>query len=221
MESDNLSLLFDCGDIGPSYMGGHSHNDCLSFELSVKGSVVLTNSGTGLYQGDLRSFFRSTPAHNTMMVDDYEQSELWGEHRAGRRIRSLSAERKNERHICGQFSDYRGNKYRRDIELDDKGIAFKDQAISRGSHILRQFFHLMPGYGYKRSADSVDIRNQSGETVLRLLLPATSDFLIHTEGLITNYAGEFGKMEHKEVLEVRTPFTDKCKVCMKIEETSG
>lgn len=41
----NCALLFDCGDIGPGYMAGHAHNDCLSFELSIEGKAFLPIPG--------------------------------------------------------------------------------------------------------------------------------------------------------------------------------
>lgn len=79
----DLAVMFDAGEAGPSYMLGHAHCDCLSFELSCKGEPVIVNSGTCAYQSELRSFFRSTAAHNTCVVDGEEQLECWGEHRVG------------------------------------------------------------------------------------------------------------------------------------------
>ncbi|WP_417047327.1 heparinase II/III domain-containing protein [Enorma massiliensis] len=79
----DLAVMFDAGEAGPSYMLGHAHCDCLSFELSCKSEPVIVNSGTCAYQSELRSFFRSTAAHNTCVVDGEEQLECWGEHRVG------------------------------------------------------------------------------------------------------------------------------------------
>ena len=56
LSSGRIFLLLDCGDIGPSYMGGHAHCDCLSFEMSLDGRCLFANSGTGCYQGARRAF---------------------------------------------------------------------------------------------------------------------------------------------------------------------
>ncbi len=86
----DIAVMFDAGEPGPSYMLGHAHCDCLSFELSYKGEPVIVNSGTYAYQSELRPYFRSTVAHNTCMVDGEEQLECWGEHRVGRGYHLLS-----------------------------------------------------------------------------------------------------------------------------------
>ncbi len=83
----DIAVMFDAGKPGPSYMLGHAHCDCLSFELSCKGEPIIVNSGTYAYQSELRSFFRSTAAHNTCLIDGEEQLECWGEHRVGRGYR--------------------------------------------------------------------------------------------------------------------------------------
>ena len=87
----DVAVMVDAGEPGPSYMLGHAHCDCLSFELSYRGEPVVVNSGTYAYQSGLRPYFRSTAAHNTCVVDGEEQLECWGEHRVGRGYRLLGA----------------------------------------------------------------------------------------------------------------------------------
>lgn len=216
----NIAVLFDCGEIGPTYMGGHAHCDCLSFELAVNGRMIFVNSGTGQYQGKLRTFFRSTPAHNTIMIDDREQSELWGEHRAGRRIgkvRGIGNADANEYAVTGSFESYLGDHFRRKIKwISEKRLVFLDDFIAhdKGIHIARQFLHLAPGYHYERSEKKVLVKDGS-DTIASVKLPVESDYLIHKEGVITNYAEDFGGYKRKEVLEIRTLFENK--FCSKVE----
>lgn len=212
--TEKAALLFDCGKIGPSYMGGHAHCDCLSFELALNGDVIFVNSGTGQYQGELRRFFRSTSAHNTIMIDDREQSELWGEHRAGRRIskvRGNTAEEIDGDTVTGSFRSYYGDNFRRRMRLTNENRLFitDDFTVHRkGRHIARQFFHIAPGYSYERKGKTVAVKKGT-EGIALISLPDVCDYLIHTEGMITNYAEDFGKYECKQVLEIRTIFEDK------------
>lgn len=207
LDNGNCTVLFDCGDIGAKYMAGHAHNDCLSFELCIDGKKIFTNSGTGQYQGSLRQFFRSTMAHNTMMVDDREQSELWGEHRAARRIDGVKAVIKGQR-VAGQFRGFCGDRFRRQIQWQKDCLMIEDTVRCKDTdrHVARQFFHLAPGYRYEREGRSINVVNGDNERLVVIMLPENADMLLHTQGQITAYAREFGKYEKKQVLEVRMPF---------------
>lgn len=81
-------LFFDVAPLGPDHLPGHAHADTLSLELSLFGQRVLVNSGTSLYgTGPERQRQRGTGAHNTVMVDDQDSSEVWGGFRVARRAR--------------------------------------------------------------------------------------------------------------------------------------
>ena len=68
-------LLFDCGPHGTMNCG-HAHADALSFELAVNGSTLLVDPGTYTYTGsrEMRNWFRSSTAHNTVTVNDLSSS---------------------------------------------------------------------------------------------------------------------------------------------------
>jgi len=67
-------LLFDCGPIGD---GGHGHYDALHFELAAAGEALLVDPGRYTYEvgaPDWRHRFKGTAAHNTVLVDDLDQT---------------------------------------------------------------------------------------------------------------------------------------------------
>ncbi|HEX5965611.1 MAG TPA: alginate lyase family protein [Pyrinomonadaceae bacterium] len=68
-------LLFDCGPHG-ALNCGHAHADALSFELAANGQTVLVDPGTYTYTGskELRDWFRSSQAHNTITLDGMSSS---------------------------------------------------------------------------------------------------------------------------------------------------
>lgn len=69
-------VVFDCGGLG-MLRGGHGHADALSLVLSVGAEEMLIDPGTYLYNSapEWRNYFRSTRAHNTVVVDEADQSE--------------------------------------------------------------------------------------------------------------------------------------------------
>lgn len=78
--------LLDVARVGPDYLPGHAHSDSLSFELSVFGRRLLVNGGTSCYgMSAERLRQRGTAAHNTVVVDGLDSSEVWGGFRVARR----------------------------------------------------------------------------------------------------------------------------------------
>jgi uncharacterized heparinase superfamily protein len=71
-------VTVSAGAQGQGGVGGHSHNDKLSFELHLRGRPVIVDPGTGTYTREpvVRNVFRSTAAHNTLEVDGVEQAPL-------------------------------------------------------------------------------------------------------------------------------------------------
>jgi hypothetical protein len=68
-------LLFDCGPHGTANCG-HAHADALAIELAAQGQTILVDPGTFTYTGDgqLRDWFRSSIAHNTLTIDRQSSS---------------------------------------------------------------------------------------------------------------------------------------------------
>lgn len=130
-------LIVDAGQPGPSYIPGHAHCDAMSFELFKDGEPVLVNCGTYAYQCKERSFFRSTEAHNTVMVKGTEQSQCWGAFRLAKRaeIKVLS---KGGDFIEIQMIDQEGHLLRRGIELTKSCLSIRDE--SRRNE-LQAFLH--------------------------------------------------------------------------------
>ena len=82
--------LLDVAAIGPDYLPGHAHADTLSFELSLFGQRVLVNSGTSCYGiSQERQRQRSTAAHNTVVIDAVDSSEVWSGFRVARRAKPM------------------------------------------------------------------------------------------------------------------------------------
>ncbi|HTT12249.1 MAG TPA: alginate lyase family protein [Burkholderiaceae bacterium] len=83
------AALLDIAPLGPDYLPAHGHADTLSFELSLFGTRVFVNSGTSMYgASEERLRQRGTAAHNTVLIDNENSSEVWGGFRVARRARA-------------------------------------------------------------------------------------------------------------------------------------
>ena len=138
-KKNDWKLIVDAGQPGPSYIPGHAHCDAGSFELFKAGKPVIVNCGTYAYQCEERNFFRSTAAHNTVMINDTEQSQCWGAFRMARRChtRVLNV---TDQILEMEVVDQKGQKVRRLIELADEMLQVSD--FAEGCE-LTSFLHML------------------------------------------------------------------------------
>ncbi len=78
LRNTRAHVIVDCGEVGLRGLGGHGHNDILSFELHLDGLNIVTDCGAYLYTAsrEWRHRFRSTASHNTVQVDGEELNRL-------------------------------------------------------------------------------------------------------------------------------------------------
>ena len=90
LSSKQATAILDVGNIGPDYQPGHAHADTLSFEFSLFGKRLLVNTGTSEYsRSAIRNYERSTKAHNTVVVNNENSSEVWSGFRVAKRAHPI------------------------------------------------------------------------------------------------------------------------------------
>jgi uncharacterized heparinase superfamily protein len=143
-------MVIDCGPVGPDELPAHAHADTLGYELTWGQERVLVDSGTSEYAlDDLRRYVRSTAAHNTVVVDGAEQSEVWASFRVGRRARPLGArllERDGARMFAGAHDGYArlGVIHHRHVFALDGVWVVIDEIHGRGRHRFESLVHVHP-----------------------------------------------------------------------------
>jgi len=159
-------LICDCAAVGPSYLPGHAHADTLSFELSLAGQRVFVNSGVSEYGNQAeRQRQRGTAAHNTVVVDGENSSEIWGGFRVARRARARLCPATAEEALIveGCHDGYARlpgrNQHCRRWILDSRSLGIEDRVSGAFQHAEARF-HVHP---------DIDVRNGApGEVVLSL-----------------------------------------------------
>ena len=149
LENASAVLIADVGPVGPDYLPGHAHADTLSFELSIGGQRVFVNSGTSQYAVDaLRLNERGTAAHNTVVIDGADSSEVWGGFRVARRARPFEVRiTKSPLMVTAAHDGYRrlsGSPiHRRAFTLDTDALTVTDN-VEGGFRSGEGFLHLHP-----------------------------------------------------------------------------
>jgi hypothetical protein len=153
LRSGGDHVFIDCGPVGLAGRGGHGHNDCLSFEATLDGERLISDSGSYVYTASAaeRNRFRATGAHNTPLVDGAEQNRipesLW----------QLENDALPERLLAEPFC-FRGShtgylrlpspvRPIRTITLDPEAHALTvvDELEGEGEHDVEIPYHLAPG----------------------------------------------------------------------------
>jgi hypothetical protein len=105
--NDRMEIFVDVGNIGPDYIPGHAHSDTFNFIIHVDGNPVIVEAGTSTYEKGIRRIVeRSTESHNTVKINNQNQSDVWSSFRVGRRARIVHRQ-EQESMISASHDGYR------------------------------------------------------------------------------------------------------------------
>jgi hypothetical protein len=152
---NSISLLFDCGELGYGAIAAHGHADALSVTLRAHNEYLLIDPGTYDYftYPAWRTWFRSTAAHNTVVIDDLDQSVMHGPFMWGERAQARCLEWKTDDHqstVTGEHDGYARLQdpvtHRRSVTLDHDNlrVSITDRLVAGSDHLVKVCFHLGP-----------------------------------------------------------------------------
>lgn len=83
---NNWELLIKTGAVQPSYQPGHVHADITSYCLWFNDKQIIVDRGISTYAVSAkRNEERASRSHNTISFNNYNQSDVWGGFRVGKR----------------------------------------------------------------------------------------------------------------------------------------
>lgn len=159
VRSEGLFLAVDGGGPYPPYNPAHSHAGALSYEISLAGRRIVTDSGLGEYlPSAVRTYCRSTRAHNTVCVDGGDQSEMWSVFRIGGRSRCEISPLENEAGIVRlsgscRWWDGSAEHSRRWTVMPGSGVLIADSVRATGSAKIESLIHLAPGCSVEQAGE--------------------------------------------------------------------
>lgn len=199
----NWRMIVDAGEIGPECQPAHAHCDLLSFELSWGVHRIVVDSGNYDYsEGAIRTYCRSTRAHNTASVDGQEQSDMWKIFRVGRRAKPEGVNWVPDSEMtlmCASHNGFvktLGVTHERTIAAFSQGFYFVlDRFTGKGSHHIESFLHFHPDCRLEPDGNCIKIHLDEKQADL-LLLPSFGSFKI-AEGW---FCPSFGVQIRQKVL---------------------
>ncbi|WP_432100333.1 alginate lyase family protein [Streptomyces sp. WAC 04229] len=219
---DGIWCRCDGGPHGFLSIAAHAHADALSVEVRQDGVDVLADPGTFCYHGQpvWRRYFRSTLGHNTLQLDDADQSVsggpfLWTRHA---RSRVLVADPSGAldggtARWCAEHDGYQRSVHRRRVELTAASRELKVVDEVRGPRrSVRLAFHLGPAIAADLTGSRAALtwHRDGAERSAVLDLPGELSWRAHrgeTDPPLGWYSAGFGRKEPATTL-VGTGFSD-------------
>lgn len=175
-------VTFDYGPLGYLETAAHGHADALHVTLSQGSTPLLIDPNTFAYQEgyEWRDFFRSTAAHNTIVVDGKDQSEmqgafLWGRKAEARLLAWKTAA--SQDHAVAQHNGYAqiGVIHQRDVRFDKPNqLVVTDTLRGDGTHNVALYWHLAPHALVEQMDEKVVVRVEAAVLTVAFELPDAS-----------------------------------------------
>lgn len=163
----NILIGVDHARLGFEPLAAHGHADALSFQMNIEGKPIFVDSGTYNYHitPQERDYFRSTAAHNTVMINGVEQSEMLGPFIWGRRVK-VSADIKNigNNVILETACEGQAGKHTRIYEFNQRNELIIEDLISG---VGQAFFHISNKVEYVIKKKIIELHIEEGTIVLQ------------------------------------------------------
>jgi len=195
-------LTIDYGPLGFLSIAAHGHADALSLTLSWGDEPVIVDSGTFLYHagGDRRDRMRGTGVHNTLAIEDTNQSRIvgpfaWADHAKSQLI---SRDENSLAAACFGWQKRFGVVHERRVDWQDGKISVEDHLIGTASDTLNwtSGLSLAPGCKVEVAGPEADIVTHGGR---RFRLRSSAPWHLAR----SDYSAAFNHIEEVDRLELR------------------
>ena len=180
-----MEAVLDIGQIAATYQAGHTHADTFHYELRTDGRPFIVDTGISTYdKTPRRQYERSTAAHNTVVVQGRDSSEVWGGFRVGSRCRVHIEQDTPGQWQARHTGTARQAWHRRRFTLTETAFTVDDETSPHLPAI--SYIHLAPG---------VTIRHTDGHTFTTSAGTIAVEGADHIEQLSTQVAQTYNRLE--------------------------
>ncbi len=155
LKNRNFEMVVDVNGLSPQESPGHAHADTFHFVMHVFGDPFIVDTGVSTFtKGKERLYERSTMAHNTVVIDDKSQSEVYSSFQVGRRARVIHL-KENNNEIEGTHDGYshRGVLHTRKIIFRNDFVEIVDTVVSKRLVNCKAYLHIDKKSGLVKQGD--------------------------------------------------------------------
>ncbi len=123
--------IIDINGIAPKYQPGHAHADTFNFVLNNQNKNFIVDTGISTYNiGKERTLQRSSKAHNTLVINNQNSSQIWSGFRVAKRANVKILSKFNQK-IIAQQDGYKnlGIIHLRTFEASENCFTITDELI--------------------------------------------------------------------------------------------
>lgn len=162
LNTENLEILFDVGQIAPSYQPGHSHADSLQVVVYAGKVPLIVDTGISTYEkNERRHLERSTASHNTVTVNGLNSSHVWSGFRVAKRAK-VKVLRDDNNTVVATHDGYReyGIACRREVSILEKTIHIVDTVEgAKPTDVVEGHLHLHPDVVFQLKNNVILLNN--------------------------------------------------------------
>lgn len=187
--SSTVTVVIDHAPLGYLAIAAHGHADALAFTLTVDGKGIFVDPGTYLYHSghQWRDWFRNTRAHNTVSVEDAEQSIISGafnwSHKAQTQFDGLE-NASEPLALVASHDGYQGRfgvQHARRFTFADNELVLHDALLGGPNRNAEIVLQLAPDCEVVAEEDALAVR-RAGQRIARITFPSN--------GTVTQARGE-------------------------------
>ena len=211
--TNDIYCLMDFADFAAKNLPAHGHSDALSFELSVGNERFFIDPGVFEYNDTkLREISRATESHNTLTINNQNQSEIWGSFRAGRRADVIEKKFHSENgkhYFHGAHNGYKkiwgGQIHSRTFIFSKNKLRILDNVRGDKAKSIRAIFILSPFIKVEIHDDCLLLKGENKT----LKFKSETVFLIKETNCFLNF-GEIYKTKKIEVIFKQNQLNNEC-----------
>lgn len=157
----SFEVLFDVGQIAPSYQPGHSHADNLNILLNYNNEKIIVDTGISTYEKNkIRQNERSSVSHNVITYNNLDSSDVWSGFRVGKRAQTeVINETASEIEATHDGYKSKGIQINRKLKKTNQGIQIIDSSNSLNVKLIGRF-HFHPNTTLELSNNQITVNKK-------------------------------------------------------------
>lgn len=207
-------------DNGRKTVGTHTHNDKLSFELTLGPDDIIIDPGAYIYtpQPEKSNEFRSTIKHNTIVVDGEEQNIITPQNvfLVTKNSRATQFDLLSDVCLVGEYKSFEGGlNHHRIFKIDAGAVEITDQLSKAGTgHRAVLSFHLAPQV--KAHIEGSEVVLESRNYSVKLLF----DNNLELELIDDTVSPSYGVLEESMTIRAKVLFDENVVIKTRVQWSS-